>query len=198
MGGWLALDWILRRWTPLPSENHTHGKAWRGTAWQGMAGRGKAWQGKARFQAHGPKPTGVGEEVKKMQEKLEEVEEWKEVEEPEREREEVNYVKWEMKGAEVKGKLVDIFEAKDGTTYAKIDTGAELLTMFTAPTLLEAKLRAIEKGKEVRIVYLGQIRAFQSGRKGKDFQVFVKGPPLPPHMCQDDPDDDEFECTPGI
>jgi hypothetical protein len=101
------------------------------------------------------------------------IEDWSEVEEPELEREDVTYVKWDSEGTEVVGELVEMFTSKDGTKYAKVDTGDELKTMFSIPTLLEGKLKG-QEGNDVKIVYLGQTRTFQSGRKGKDFKVFVR------------------------
>lgn len=104
-----------------------------------------------------------------MEEKLENPEEWNEVEE---EYDDVNYVKWEQPGTEVIGVLKDIFQGKDAK-FAKVDTGAEILTMFTVPSILDGKLKS-HVGKAVKIVYVGTTK-FKSGRHGKDFKVFVRG-----------------------
>ncbi len=105
--------------------------------------------------------------MKAKQEKIED--EWSEVE---AQREEINYVKWETEGTEVCGVLKDIFEGKE-CTFAKVDTGAELLTMFSVPSLLKDKLAGCI-GETVKVVYIGKVK-FNSGRYGKDFKVYVKG-----------------------
>ncbi len=103
-----------------------------------------------------------------MEKKQEKLDQWAEVQEK---RDEVNYVKWENKGTEVTGVLKEIFDGKE-STFAKVDTGADKLTMFSVPSILGGKLKG-HIGETLRIVYVGQVK-FKSGRSGKDFQVFSK------------------------
>lgn len=78
---------------------------------------------------------------------------------------------FEKEGDNIEGELVDIVAGQYGNNYVLKAPSDEEFTVFGG-TVLNTKFAKIEKGKYVKITYIGEVKS-QSGRTYKDFKVEV-------------------------
>ena len=78
---------------------------------------------------------------------------------------------FEKKGDSIEGTFKESIEGKFGQDYL-ITTKEDTMTVF-GTTVLNTKMKTIQQGSKIKIVYNGEKKAETGGRMYKDFSVFV-------------------------
>lgn len=84
-----------------------------------------------------------------------------------------NFFKFENINDSIEGTLTALEDGEYGKQYVIVDDEGKKVTIGSY-TALSTKIKDSDKGKKIKIVYLGEKKGEKSKRLYKDFKVFLK------------------------
>ena len=81
-------------------------------------------------------------------------------------------IKWDRIGMELEGIWKGAVEGEYGE-LGQVETASGELIAFPLLTILQRRLKDVEEGIKVKIIYLGKKLSNKSGREYKDYDTFI-------------------------